>query len=338
MSETTITILGKKISTTYQRIPINKLKYFEENPRVFSCINEEDTPENEDELQDFIEQKMQTQSSVKNLITDIEKHGGLLERILVRHDTYQVIEGNSRLAVFRQLYKKKSDEKWASIECECVATLTRQQQDAYLAQIHIKGKTQWSAYEKANFSYIREKRGVSIEEIMHILSEGKNGIQKQIDAVTLMKKNNDIERSHFSYYNELVRSRNINNNKNYDADVKNFLLSKIKNMGVEGSDDENGFTAQDLRDKLPYILNKKKELKKFIKENSTMEDAYQNARPSGPLKKVKTAKDKIMDISKKEIDHLEKQDVDALLACIKKLFKEVKRIKKMIEHVKEEKQ
>ncbi len=176
MSDTTITVFDKEISVTHEKISIYKLKYFEENPRVFSCIHGEDTPENEDELQTFIQDKMWEQPSVKNLVTDIEKHGGLLERILVRYDTRQVIEGNSRLAVFRKLHKKKPDEKWAFIECDYVDTLTPTQQDAYLAQIHIKGKTEWSAYEKANFSYIRAKRGVPIEDIMRILSEGKNEI------------------------------------------------------------------------------------------------------------------------------------------------------------------
>ena len=67
-----------------------------------------------------------------------------------------------------------------------------------------------------------------------------------------------------------------------------------------------------------------------------MDEAYQNARPSDPLKKIKTAKNKIMDIHKEEITHLEKRYVDELLANIKKLSKEVERIQKMIEKVKEE--
>ncbi len=150
-----------------------------------------------------------------------------------------------------------------------------------------------------------------------------------------METNNDIEKSHFSYYDVLIRSRNINLHANYTSDVENFILSKIKNIRTEDADN-NDFTAQDLRNKLPDILKKKKVLKKFIVEESTMDEAYQNARPSDPLKKIKTAKNKIMDIHKEEITHLEKRYVDELLANIKKLSKEVERIQKMIEKVKEE--
>ena len=337
MGEQTITIFGEEIPVDYQEISIYELKYFEENPRVFSCVFGENKPEDDDKLQEFIQEKMWQQPSVKKLIPTIMEHDGLLESILIRYDTKHVIEGNSRLAVFRHLHKTTKADKWSTIPCYCVSGLTEQQQDAYLSQIHIKGKTPWSAYEKANFSYIRYKKDVSIEEISHRTSETKNEIGKRITIIDSMQENNDEEQSHFSYYDVLERTRNIKQEKNYTDDVKKYLLSKIKNIGVEDSNDV-AFTAQHLRDKFPDVLRKKKELKKFMAGESTLDEAYHNARPSDPLQKVKTAKDKITDISKREIDRLEKQEVDALFVNIKKLSKEVNRIHSMAEKVKKENQ
>ena len=77
-----------------------------------------------------------------------------------------------------------------------------------------------------------------------------------------METNNDIEKSHFSYYDVLIRSRNINLHANYTSDVENFILSKIKNIRTEDADN-NDFTAQDLRNKLPDILKKKESAKEI---------------------------------------------------------------------------
>lgn len=336
MSEETITIFGQEIHVTHEEIPIDDLMYFEENPRVFSCIYGESAPKGGDKLQEFIQKKMWEQPSVKNLLPSIKGHGGLLEPILIRYDTKQVIEGNSRLAAFRRLYKDTKDEKWATIACNCVDKLTEEQQDAYLNQIHIKGKTAWSAYEKANFAYVRADKGVPIEDIAHRSSETENEINKRIQIIKLMKKNGDQDKSHFSYYDVLLRTRTINNSNNYTSEVKEFLLSTVKDLGVKGSDYAD-FKAQDLRSKMPSILEKKKILKKFVKGELTLDEAYQDARPSDPQKKVRMAKDKIMDIAKIDVSCLEIFSINELLANVSKLIKEVKRMQLMVQEVKNQK-
>lgn len=334
--EKTITILGEKIPVHNEKMSIDDLRYFEENPRVYSSINVANKPEDAEELQKFIHTEMLKQPSAKNLISDIKKNEGLLEPILIRYDTRQVIEGNSRLAVFRYLYGKENDEKWATMDCECVSSLTQEQQDTYLNQIHIKGKTSWSAYEKANFAYTREKEGVSISSLKKRFSTNEEEINKRIRIIQSMKNNNDNEKSHFSYYDVLVRSRTIYNSDNYDDKVRNFLLSKIKKMGKEDSGDID-FTAHDLRKKMPHVLKNKKELGKFIQEKTTLDEAYQNTKSSSPLKKVKAAKERITDITKGEVFRLKISDINALLTNTNQLVREVKRVQSMVEKVKEEK-
>ena len=76
------------------------LRFLKDNPRVYSCIYDELDFENLPEAvqQEKIFEKLQAEPSVKNLVQEIKRHGGLMERILVRLDTMQVVEGNSRLA------------------------------------------------------------------------------------------------------------------------------------------------------------------------------------------------------------------------------------------------
>ncbi len=333
--EPTITILMEEIPVSYETRPIDGLKYFEENPRVFSCICREKKPDTKEELQELIHTKMLEQPSVKNLKSRIKAQGGLHEEILVRHDTQEVIEGNSRLAVFRVLYEKTRDERWANIPCKVVSKLNPDQQDAYLSQMHVEGKTPWSAYEKANLAYIRQQQGIGVDEVARRLSVTVNEVNKRIEVVSLMEKNRDEEISHFSHYDVLVRTRKINQATNYTPEIKNILLNKIKDVKTDDSEN-TGFTAQDLRNKIPAILNKKKELKRFLEGKSTLGEAYQNARPSDPLNKVKLAKEKIRDITNLEVSRLEMIEINELLLSIKRLLAEVTRIKNMTDKIKNE--
>ena len=105
--------------------------------KIFSSLEE-------NERQEIIFEALKKNSSVKNLISDIKRHKGLMEPILVRCDTNAVIEGNSRLAAYKIfIHEQESDEKWREIPCKLVSKLTYEQQTAYLSQIHIKGKTPW---------------------------------------------------------------------------------------------------------------------------------------------------------------------------------------------------
>lgn len=337
MTEENITILGEDIPAHSEMKSIHDLKFFEENPRVFSCVFGENKPEDKCDLQAFIEQKMLEQPSVKNLIPDIKRHGGLIEPIVVKYDTLEVIEGNSRLAVFRKLYKEDANqEKWGKIRC-IVTKLTSEQQDNYLHQIHVKGKTPWSPYEKANIFYTRNQNGVSVKNIACRFSVTENEVKKQINTIWLMKKNGDTDTSKFSYYDVLVRTRNITGHNNYTPEVKESLISKIKNIGIKESA-SGDFKAQDLRDKMPTILKKPKELKKFLKGTSSMDNAFQNAKLSGPHNKVRAAKDKISDIGKAEISRLDRPDISALLSDLRRLYKEVNRVKNMAEEIKNDAQ
>ena len=78
---------------------------------MYACTHGEADFDNlmEEEQQDIIFNKLLKEPSVKNLIPEIKRHGGLMDPILVRRDTMEVIEGNSRLAVYRQLDQKSED-------------------------------------------------------------------------------------------------------------------------------------------------------------------------------------------------------------------------------------
>ncbi len=324
-------ILRDVIPVSDDLIEIDKLKFLTDNPRVYAVVYSEPNFEDEspDEQQKIIYDKLSQEPSVKNLKPDIQRHGGLMEPILVRWDRMEVIEGNSRLAVYRQLHEQYPDQDWGLIHCNIVKELTELQQAAFLSQIHVKGKTQWSAYEKANFAYVRYERKMEVEDIAELLRETSQEIQKRIDVIEMIKENNDTKRRHFSYYDVIVRNPDILNA------IKNNklpnLLSDIKNLG---SDEENNdFNALDMRKKLPAILRKSNVLKKYNAKTIDLDEAYQRAKTSRVEDKVKKATGLISDVSIKEIKSLEKPRFDALKQHVNKLARASNRLSDMAKEI-----
>ena len=319
-------LLGETIQLSDDYLEVGKLKFLKDNPRVYACTHGEPNFNDltEEQQQDIIFKKLLQEPSVRNLKPEIRRHGGLMEPVLVRLDTMEVIEGNSRLAVYRELKKAEPGGEWESIPCDIVSSLTDKQQAAFLNQIHVKGKTQWSAYEKANFAYVRKKQGWAFGEIATLFGETEMTIRTRVKEIKLMKDNDDNERSHFSYYGVLVRKQEISEAMNGRDNLRAFLLRKIKAVGSD--DEDNDFTAQELRKKLPEVLKKPKVLDKYVKDEIGLDEAYQRARISRVEEKIRQAKDLLDDVTKPEVFELEKPRFNGFKQSVRKLSRAVKRI------------
>ncbi len=335
MNGRAIKILKSAIPVSSDYLPIYNLKFLPDNPRVYACTYARPDFEDltEDEQQKYIFDKLCQEPSVKNLKPDIKLHGGLIENILVRHDTNHVIEGNSRLAVFRLLNDEQPEGEWDYIPCDIVSSLSEREQVAFLHQIHVKGKTTWSAYEKANFAYVRKERGWSVNQIAEQFGESVGTIRTRVKIIETLKENDDHNLSHFSYYEVLVRNKEISKGCQEHSELRKILLKGIKVQGLGQETEDSEFTAQELRDKLPVILKKPKVLKKYIDGKVDLDEGYRLARISKVEENVKQANTLVEDISRSEISKLELSDFNSFRYSTKRLSKSVERITKMVKSV-----
>ena len=100
-----------------------------------------------------IQQQLLNMEHVKELIQDIRRNGGLLDPIIVREGTLEVLEGNSRLAAYRAL-AKDDPVKWAFIKCTVLPPdIEESLVFGLLGQYHIKGRKDWAPFEQAGFLY-----------------------------------------------------------------------------------------------------------------------------------------------------------------------------------------
>ena len=324
-----IRILRESVEYNEDYRDIDTLKFLKDNPRVYAVTHGEldfdQKPEGEQ--QDIIFQKLKNESSVKNLVPEIERHGGLIEPILVRLDTMEVIEGNSRLAAYRILRDKGQSDDWDMIPCHLISTLTGEQQAAFLNQIHVKGKTQWSAYEKANFAYVRKVNGWQVDRIARLFGESSQTIRKRINAIKLMTDSGDGEWRHFSYYDVLIRNPDIDGKMKESPALRDRLFDEIRNLGPG---DSQRFTAQDLRNGLPAIIKKPRVLARYVNGDIEFDEARERARLSPAEERVRRALSLIEEISATDVDGLHQNSLNSLNQVVKKLDREINRVRDMI--------
>lgn len=323
-------ILRESVEYNEDYVDIDGLKFLKDNPRVYAVTHGELDFEQkpEEEQQDTIFDKLKHEPSVKNLVPEVERHGGLIEPILVRLDTREVIEGNSRLAAYRILREKGAPGEWDRIPCYLISTLTEEQQAAFLNQVHVKGKTQWSAYEKANFAYVRKINGWTVDRIAKLFGESVQTIYKRINAIKTMKDSGDSDRSHFSYYDVVVRKPEIYGKIAESPKLRDRLFEEIRDVGTG---DDQKFTAQDLRNGLPTIIKKPRILNRYVNGQVEFEEAWDRAKVSPAEDRVKRAVSLLEEISKTDVSGLRQNSLNSLTQAVKKLDRVVARIRGMID-------
>ena len=324
--QTNIAIMGEDVPSHHELISIDRLRFLPDNPRVYAAIREMQdfaalTP---DEKQLRIYERLLQEPSVKNLIPEILRDGGLQDPIIVRWDTQEVIEGNSRLAAYRKLFDENPDnDQWTHIGCLVVKTLTDDQQTRLLGQAHLHGKTDWSPYAKALFCFrwvVEERRDVSTLAPLSGITAAE--IKKNVKIIELMQENDDNTLSNFSYYYVLVRNRIISSAIGDSKTLRDTLLSQIKT--------EN-FTAQEMRERLPTIIAKPRILRKYEKGGVTLEDAFDRAKISGAEQRLKKIRDGLDDIELDDLASLERHEIKAVQQVVRQIGRRLKRVSSMVD-------
>lgn len=326
MSDETISIMGEKVRVRRESVPIDQLLFFPDNPRVYAATRDmpDFTELTAEEKQDRIYHRLLREPSVKNLRPEIERDGGLQEPVIVRYDTMQVIEGNSRLAVYRKLLEESpGDERWIHIDCRAVSGLTDDQQTRLLGQTHLIGKTAWSRYAKALYCYrcvIEENRDRATLSRMSGISTTLIG--KFVKAIELMNDNDDKKSSRFSHYEVLVGTPAIRSAVDQRPALKDTLLGRIRADSIE---------ALELRRQLPVIIAKPRILKKFEKGEVTLEDAYDRAKISGAERLLKKIRAELDDVEREDLRPLAQQEVKAVQQVVRQIQRCLKRVSGMVE-------
>jgi hypothetical protein len=267
----TLLIRNKEIPVAIRYLPQADLRFFPENPRVYSIVRSD----NKEPTQEEIQERLLNMEHVRELIQDIKRNGGLIEPLLVRDGSFEVLEGNSRLAAFRVL-AKGDPIKWGTVKCVVLPSSVEESYIfAILGQHHIKGKKDWQPYEQAGFVYRRCKNhGVQVETLSGEMGLSQKKINHLIATYQFMIDHNETEVTRWSYYDEYLKSSKIKRARKKHPELDNVIVKGIKSQEIG--------KAVEIRDHLPIICSgPAKNLKRFVTGSTRFEDAFEAAEEAG---------------------------------------------------------
>lgn len=317
---------GLEVPTVTREIPVKELLFYPENPRIYSIVySNGQKPSQADILE-----RLQSLEHVRELVQDIRSNGGLIDPLIVRQGDMVVLEGNSRLAAYRHL-AKEDPVKWAKATCTLLpADIDEHLVFALLAQYHVKGKKDWAPYEKAGFIYRRFKQqNVDLQVAAPELGITREEAKHLIAVYEFMIESGDQDPSHWSYYDEFLKSRKIRKAREEVAGFDAFVIDEIKS-GRMGK-------AMDLRDKLPVICTgNPKILKRYMSGAYDFAEAHEHAVTAGgehhALNRLKRFRKWLVEATTQD-DILEapKSIRDSMQYELKEIERKAKKLKELIE-------
>lgn len=322
LGSTTITINKVEIPVQIVMAEVSSLSFYPENPRIYSIVRAGGASPSQEDIFDALKEK----SHVHQLISDIRENGGLIDPVIVRTATMQVLEGNSRLTAYRMM-SEKDPTKWGFIKAMMLPkSFDDDMVFALLNQYHLKGKTKWEPFERAGFVYRRWTRS---EPRISTLELSKECVEKEKEIKLLLQTykfmiDHELEPAQWSHAYEFTRSTLIKKKRDTISNFDDVIVAKIKNGGLE--------KATDVRDKLRDVCKSDKILKRFLTGSSTLDEAYEELEDSGAtsalVSRMKGFNTWFMDSSKLEarLRGAKGQELEKLIIELKKLCKRAKRL------------
>lgn len=267
------------------------LKFYPENPRVYSILNIDGAEPSQDEIEEY----MCAQDHVKQLKESIKSNGGLIDPVIVRDGDFVVLEGNSRLAAYRIL-NHEDPVQWGKIKCKILpADINESAIFALLGQYHIIGRKDWDPYEQANYLYRRlQQTKLPIDYMADELGISRQKANNMVKVIEFMISHDDLNKRHWSHYEEYLKNAGIKKYRETDPDIDDTISKQIKDETLQATDMRKLGEIAKVGDK-----QSKKVMKKIASGEVDLISGYEEIQETGKLddivKKLKTFRNAISD-------------------------------------------
>ena len=263
----TLTLGGQEIQVKRGSIPQQELRFFPENPRIYSIIRAGETTPNQSE----IEERLAKLDHVKQLVQSIRATGGLTDPLIVRDGDLMVLEGNSRLAAYR-LLAKPDPITWGTVKVMLLpAEIADNLVFALLGQYHIIGRQDWQPYEQAGYLYRRvENQRLSETSVASELGLTRAKVRNLIAVYRFMVDHEDNNVDRWSYYEEYLRSRPIKKARSDHPKLDERFVTAVKSGEIS--------MAIDVREKVAKVARGgDRSIRIFLADTGTLDRAVLSA-------------------------------------------------------------
>lgn len=213
-----------------------------------------------------------TSEACSSLRESIRENGGIIHPIVVnkrKDGTYVVIEGNTRLQIYKDFIKNEVPGDWSKIRAIVYENLDDDRMHAIRLQAHLIGPREWDPYSKALYLH----HLANVEHMpMSTLISFCGGNSKASEIRNMIAAYNDME----EHYRPLCDDDTQFDHRNFHGFVELQRKNVIDALTMHGYNkddfsqwmvDDRFSILQDVR-RLPEILHSKKATEVFLKENS----------------------------------------------------------------------
>ena len=184
----------------YRTLPVDEILFDTDNPRIKMALEKYGTQLNAERIHFALRSATDGErgtSSYSQLRDSILASGGVTTPITVttQQAQYVCIDGNTRLAIYKQFLRDKMDGSWSNIRARVLEGATSRDVETVRVSAHLVGAREWPAYEKAQYLYyLRTQEFMDYSEMIALCGGNKQDIERQIDAYQDMNE----------YYRDLV--------------------------------------------------------------------------------------------------------------------------------------
>ncbi len=266
-----ITILGREIPIRTCMLKQKDLQFYSDNPRIYSIVH----GGSDDLSQREIEERLRQGDYVKELATSIRANGGVIEPLIVRDGDYVVLEGNSRLAAYRQLAEGNPIE-WGQVKCTLLpSNIPEECVFALLGEYHITKRKDWSPFEQAGYLWRRfKKHNASISQMTKEIGLSARVIGTFVKVYQFMVDHGDEDPQRWSYYYEYLKSGKVRKAREENLDLDRVIVARIKSGEIA--------RAVEIRNRVVKVIAAGgKPLKQFLDKDMPVEQSYSTAETRG---------------------------------------------------------
>lgn len=220
----TIPLDGRDTRVEFRTIPLNRLVLDEDNPRISYFKDNQLKPSLTEKDVEFALTSGNTEAWRK-LRDSIHNNRGVVTPIWVEplqsptDESFRVIEGNSRVLACRKLMAEEPHEPhWQAVLAYVLPREVSGEQKNFIRLLsHLRGATDWDAYEKAKYLYrLWDSDGWTKDRLEKQTKMTRRQIEDNIGAYRLMSEQylprygtDPEEVSKFSYFVEYVKDRKL---------------------------------------------------------------------------------------------------------------------------------
>lgn len=212
MGTLTVNLEGTPVVVTQGRVELSKLRLDQENPRIGLYRDSQPKATLFDaDIRHAIRNR--SPHAYSKLRDSIEINGAIINPIWIGSEesgSHLVIEGNTRVLIYRELAEKyPAADQWKTIPANILPVGIQESQLNFIRlEAHLRGVTEWDAYERARYLYIlNEEEGYSVPRLEQLTRLDARKIEVEIRAFRDMAEvyhtqfpDDPYEAQKFSYF------------------------------------------------------------------------------------------------------------------------------------------